>query len=153
VMAIAGLRLARRAGALAGRLDGEGARSAEMAGIAITGLLAVLLSPVGWIHHLVWIVLVLGALAGDGRDLRRCLVAAGVWLAYVLPLPWWGTRLIGPGHEAIVRFAGRIVQSSFGLGAIGLVLLLGMWLLRRLDLANDLRESSHRRERLDTLAP
>jgi alpha-1,2-mannosyltransferase len=161
-IAYAGFRFAARASLVAARSDGPDfggrwsdpdARSAEMAGVAIVGLLSVLLSPVGWIHHLVWLILVLGALAGDGRDLRRCLVAAGVWVMYVLPLPWWGTKLIGPGHSGVLRFIGRIVQSSYGLGAVVLVLLLGLWLVRRLDLANDHGESSRRKVRVDTLTP
>jgi alpha-1,2-mannosyltransferase len=158
-MAYLGFNLARRATLLADRLrgvDSVAARSAEMAGIAIVGLLSVLLSPVGWIHHLVWLVVVLGALAGDGRDIRRCLVTAGVWLAYVLPLPWWGTRLIGPGHSAIDRIVGRIVQSSYGLGAVALVLILGFWLVSRLRSANSVPEdpgSTPRSGRLGTLAP
>jgi alpha-1,2-mannosyltransferase len=156
-MAYLGFRLARRATLLADRLDGGvDANSARMAGIAIVGLLSVLLSPVGWIHHLAWLVLVLGALVGDGRDIRRCLVAAGVWLAYVLPLPWWGTRLIGPGHSAFARFVGRIVQSSFGLGAVALVLTLGFWLVGRLGSANSADQdaaSTIRGAGLGTLAP
>jgi alpha-1,2-mannosyltransferase len=147
-----GFRHGRRASLLAARLDGPDARNAEMAGIAIVGLLSVLLSPVGWIHHLVWIVLVLGALAGDGRDPRRRLLAGVVWLVYVLPLPWWGTKLIGPDHSGVLRFAGRLVQSSYGLTAVALVLLLGSWLVRRLDLVNDHREFSPRKVGLDTLA-
>ncbi|MBC6457139.1 glycosyltransferase 87 family protein [Actinomadura sp. HBU206391] len=148
-----GFRNARRASLTVARLDGPDARSAEMAGIAIVGLLSVLLSPVGWIHHLVWIVLVLGVLVGDGRDPRRRLAAGVMWLVYVLPLPWWGTKLIGPDHSVVLRFAGRLVQSSYGLIAVSLVLLLGSWLVRRLDLVNDHRESSPGKVRLDTLAP
>lgn len=153
IMGYAGFRLARRATLLAPRLEGPDARSADMAGIAIVGLLSVLLSPVGWIHHLVWLVLVLGALVADGRDLRRCLVAAVVWVAYALPLPWWGTKLIGPGHSAGLRAIGRVVQSSYGLGAVVLVLLLGLWLVRRLDLANAQGDPAHQGVRADTLAP
>lgn len=158
-MAYLGFRLARRAALLADRLHGTdpvSARSAEMAGIAIVGLLSVLLSPVGWIHHLVWLVLVLGALLGDGGDLRRRLLVAGVWLAYVLPLPWWGTRLIGPEHSLFARFVGRIVQSSYGLGAVALVLILGFWLVNRLRTANSAHgdlTSPSRGAGLGTLAP
>jgi len=36
-------------------------------GVAITGLLAALLSPVAWVHHYCWIILALGAIAGNGR--------------------------------------------------------------------------------------
>jgi alpha-1,2-mannosyltransferase len=153
LMAYAGFRGARGASRLAPRLHGPDAHSAEMAGIAIVGLLSVLLSPVGWIHHLVWLILVLGALLGDGRDPRRRVVAAVVWIAYVLPLPWWGTKLIGPGHSAVARTVGRIVQSSYGLGAIALVLVLGTWLLRRLGSANRHGDPVRGEVGADTLAP
>jgi alpha-1,2-mannosyltransferase len=147
-VAYAGFRWARRAGLL-------GSYNAELAGIAITGLLAVALSPVAWIHHLAWLVVVVGALAGDGRDVRRVVVAAAVWLAYVLPLPWWGTRLIGPEHDVISRFIGRIIQSSYGLGAVALILILGTWLTMRLKISSghDQGEEEHRRPRVGTLEP
>jgi alpha-1,2-mannosyltransferase len=147
-VAYAGFRWARRAGL-------AGSYNAEIVGIAITGLLAVALSPVAWIHHLAWIVLVVGALAGDGRDVRRVIVACGVWLAYVLPFPWWGTRLIGPDHDVISRFVGRIVQSSYGLGAVALILVLGAWLTMRLKISSghDQGEEGHRRPRVGTLEP
>lgn len=108
------------------------AYDAEMGGIAITGLLAVLVSPIAWIHHLSWVVLALGALAGSGRSVRRCALALGVWIFYVLPIPWWGTRLIGPGHPVVVRFAGRIVQDGYGLGAVALVCGIGGYLYKSL---------------------
>ena len=91
----------------------------EMAGVAITGLLAVLLSPVAWIHHLAWVVVVIGAVAGDGRDRRRLAAAAAITVFYAVTLPWWGLSLMKVGW--LPKLAGRIVQSSFGLGAIALI--------------------------------
>ncbi|HKB31462.1 MAG TPA: glycosyltransferase 87 family protein [Streptosporangiaceae bacterium] len=91
----------------------------EMAGIAITGLLAVLLSPVAWIHHLAWVVVVIGAVAGDGRDRRRLAAAGLIAVFYIVTLPWWGLSLLKVGW--LPKLAGRIVQSSFGLGAIALI--------------------------------
>ncbi len=91
----------------------------EMAGVAITGLLAVLLSPVAWIHHLTWVVVVIGAVAGDGRDRRRLAVAAGIAVFYTVTLPWWGLSLLQVSW--LPKLAGRTVQSSFGLGAIALI--------------------------------
>jgi alpha-1,2-mannosyltransferase len=148
VVAYFGFRWARRAGSL-------GTPQGELIGVAITGLLAVALSPVSWIHHLAWIVVVIGALAGDGRDLRRRVVACGVWLAYVLPLPWWGTRLIGPEHAMVSRFAGRIVQSSYGLGAVALIVVLGAWLTvrPRISSRRGHPDDQHRRPRIGTLDP
>ncbi|MBX6381944.1 MAG: DUF2029 domain-containing protein [Microbispora sp.] len=116
-----GFRRARRA-----YRDGD-----VMTAVALTGLMAVLLSPVAWIHHIAWVVVVLAALAGSGRDRVRLLVAAGVWLYYVLPIPWWGVALKALEIPVLSPVAGKIVQDAFGLGAIGLVWLLGSWLPRR----------------------
>jgi alpha-1,2-mannosyltransferase len=83
--------------------------------VAITGLLAVLLSPVAWIHHLVWIVPVLGVLAAARRWGWLMLLA----VFFALPVPWWGRSLVR--HDI---FGGRVVEDAFGLTALLLVLLL-----------------------------
>ncbi|GAA3419372.1 glycosyltransferase 87 family protein [Streptosporangium vulgare] len=121
VVAWYGFRHARRA-----LLDGH-----LVAGVALVGLMAVLLSPVAWIHHLAWVVVVLGALAGDGRDPVRLRVAAGVWLYYVLPIPWWGVTIKAAEIPVLSPVLGKIVQNGFGLGALVLVWLLGVWLPNR----------------------
>ncbi|WP_326646325.1 glycosyltransferase 87 family protein [Streptosporangium sp. NBC_01755] len=121
VVAWYGFRHARRA-----LLDGH-----LVAGVALVGLMAVLLSPVAWIHHLAWVVVVLGALVGDGRDPVRVRVAAGVWLYYVLPIPWWGVTIKAAEIPVLSPVLGKIVQNGFGLGALALVWLLGVWLPRR----------------------
>ncbi|MEU8151420.1 glycosyltransferase 87 family protein [Nonomuraea sp. NPDC048901] len=112
----------------------RGARAAHQAkdpitAVALVGLMAVLLSPVAWIHHLAWVVVVLGAIVGDGRDPVRVRVAVGVWLYYVLPIPWWGVALKVAG----VPVLDKIVQDGYGLGALGLVWLLVSWLPKRRD--------------------
>ncbi|GHH65176.1 membrane protein [Streptosporangium violaceochromogenes] len=116
-----GFRHARRA-----LLDGHAVTAA-----ALAGLMAVLLSPVAWIHHLAWVVVVLGALAGDGRDPVRVRVATGVWLFYVVPVPWWGVAIKAAEIPVLSPVLGKIVQNGFGLGALALVWLLGVWLPRR----------------------
>lgn len=86
--------------------------------VAVVGLLAVLLSPVAWIHHLHWLVVVILALLGPNprRDRRR-LVCAGVVTAwYLCRLPWWGVSWIAaPWHPVWV---GRVLQNSGCLGAL-----------------------------------
>ncbi|WP_329518888.1 glycosyltransferase 87 family protein [Spirillospora sp. NBC_01491] len=139
--------------AAADRLSGPDAYSLLLAGTAIVGLLSVLLSPVGWIHHLVWMIAVIGALVGDGRDTRRCLLGAGVWLYFLFPLPWWGTRLLGPDHGLISMFIGRVVQDLFGAAAILLILVLGNWLVNRLAAADDREDAGRRGAEVGTLAP
>ncbi len=126
-----GFRHARRA-----LLNGD-----RMTAVALTGLMAVLISPVAWIHHLAWSVVALAALAGSELRLWRAggpptgvrrfvpawvLLPAGVWLYYVLPIPWWGVSLRAAEIPVLSPVAGRVVQDAFGLGAIGLV-----WLLAR----------------------
>jgi alpha-1,2-mannosyltransferase len=121
VVAWYGFRYARRA-----LLDGH-----PVTGAALVGLMAVLLSPVAWIHHLAWVAVVIGALVGDGRDPVRIRVAAGVWLYYVLPVPWWGVTIKAAEIPVLSPVLGKIVQNGFGLGALALVWLLGVWLPRR----------------------
>jgi alpha-1,2-mannosyltransferase len=130
VVAWYGFRHARRA-----LLQGD-----RMTAVALTGLMAVLISPVAWIHHLTWTVVAIAALAGSrlaspyagedppvGRERRAWLwVPAGLWLYYVLPIPWWGVSLRAAGIPVLSPVIGRVVQDAFGLGAIGLV-----WLLAR----------------------
>ncbi|MEV3978603.1 glycosyltransferase 87 family protein [Nonomuraea sp. NPDC049758] len=107
----------------------------ELTAVALTSLMAVLLSPVAWIHHLAWVVVALGAIVGDGRDPVRLRVAAGVWLFYVVPVPWWGVSLIAAGIPGVSLVLGKIVQDGFGLGALVLVWLLASWLPKRRQLA------------------
>jgi alpha-1,2-mannosyltransferase len=111
-VAVLGFRLAARA-ARAGQ---------ELAGVAIVGLLAVLLSPVAWIHHLTWVVVALGVLVGDGSDRRRVWLAAGVWAYFWIGVPWYGVRLLT--EPAFPHGLARVLQESYGLGALALLPLL-----------------------------
>lgn len=92
----------------------------EITGVAMTGLLAVLLSPVSWIHHLCWLLLVLAAIAGDGRDRRRLVAAVVVFTFYVVKLPWIGAHWAAHGG----RWPARVVEDAYGLGALVLLITL-----------------------------
>lgn len=119
VVAWYGFRHARRA-----LLAGD-----RLTAVALTGLMAVLISPVAWIHHFAWVVVVLAALAGpwDGTVRPgRLWLAAGAWLYYVVPIPWWGVALRAAEIPVLSPVAGRVVQDAFGLGAVVL-----LWLLVR----------------------
>jgi alpha-1,2-mannosyltransferase len=97
-------------------------RGQDMAGIAITGLLAALLSPVAWIHHLCWVVIVIGVLVGDGRDRRRVLTAAATSALFASNLPIRGKFLLEAGGAPI--WVTRLMEASFGVAAVALIGLL-----------------------------
>ncbi|NKZ04943.1 DUF2029 domain-containing protein [Actinomadura latina] len=153
VVAYYGFRWARRATLAADELTGPGASSLLLGGVAIVGLLSVVLSPVGWIHHLVWMIAVVGALAGDGRDTRRCLLALGAWFMFLWPLPWWGRGWIGPEHSAIAEFAGQVLRDSFGIAALASIAVLGTWLVKRVKPDTVQGDPSQPKAQVGTLAP
>lgn len=96
-----------------------------VAEVAAVGLMAVLLSPVAWIHHFAWMVVVIGALVGDGRSPRR-LAFGAVMLAWFLARgPWLGTSWIAQGLSP--QWFGRVLQNSDTVGA--LVALAMLWLV------------------------
>ncbi len=93
--------------------------------VAVVGMTAYLISPVSWVHHMHWGVVVLGAILGTGRDLRRVAVAlVGAALLWIR-LPWWGANLLAR-HEVPAVLA-RLMQNSYSWWA-GLSLL-ALWLL------------------------
>ncbi|MFA1549696.1 glycosyltransferase 87 family protein [Actinomadura chokoriensis] len=142
VVAYFGFVWARRLTLAADDLAGPDSASLLLGGVAVVGLLSVALSPVGWIHHLVWMIAVIGALVGDGRDTRRCLIAGGLWFLFLWPLPWWGRAWIGPEHSVIAEFGGQVLRDSFGLAALASIAVLGVWLVKRVKPGADREDPS-----------
>ena len=115
---VAGLALSRR-------LDRLGE---PVAVVAAVGLVAYLVSPVSWVHHLHWGVVVIAALLGDGRVRARVVAAAAAAVLLWLRLPWWGAALLDAGDAT--RWLARVVQSSYTeLAVAGLVAL--WWFVAR----------------------
>ena len=80
----------------------------ELRAVAITGLVSVLVSPISWIHHLVWIVPALAVVIGAGRDRRRVAIAFFVAALFVARLPYFGhdevkTGLLAALAEGLLR--------------------------------------------------
>jgi alpha-1,2-mannosyltransferase len=90
----------------------------ELLGIALVALVGVLVSPVSWIHHLVWIVPVLAVLVGDATDRRRVVIAATAAALFTLRLPYLALSLPTDWHIGWLR-AGLIDSD----GLVCLVLL------------------------------
>jgi alpha-1,2-mannosyltransferase len=94
-------------------------RGQELGGVAITGLLAALLSPVAWIHHLCWVVIVLGVIIGDGRDRRRVITAGLTAALFASVMPIWGKNLLE--NRAAPIPVTRFMEATFGLAALVLI--------------------------------
>ena len=94
----------------------------QMAGIAVTGLLLVLVSPVAWIHYFLQVVIAIGALVGDGRQLKRVLTAAGTAVFFGLTVPWWGNSLLT--DTSVPRVFSRLLEGSFGIAAAVLLVII-----------------------------
>ena len=114
VVAVVGFRLAKRAYA-AGDSITE---------VAAVGLMACLLSPVAWIHHFHWVVVVILAILGADplRDRRRLLAAGAITAWFLCRLPWWGISWLANGWSP--EWFGRVLQNADLVGA-----LLALWLL------------------------
>ena len=120
VVGVIGFTLARRADAIGDQVAAAGA----------CGLMAVLLSPVAWIHHFAWLLIAMGALVGDGRSRRR-LLYGGVAIGWFLcRLPWWGVTWLSEGR---VAWFGRLLQNADLVGA--LLVLAMLWDVVRREVA------------------
>jgi alpha-1,2-mannosyltransferase len=99
-------------------------RGDEIAGVAITGLVAVLISPVSWIHHMVWVIVAIGAIIGVGRGRQRWYVGVGIAALFVIPIP---NRAWEPLFERYAPMTLQtIVQDFFGIAAAVVIVILAM---------------------------
>jgi alpha-1,2-mannosyltransferase len=74
----------------------------ELRAVAIVGLVSVLVSPISWIHHLVWIIPALGVIIGAGRDYKRVGIAFLFAALFVARLPYFGHDELKTGLLAAV---------------------------------------------------
>jgi alpha-1,2-mannosyltransferase len=105
---------------LAVRLHGLGEPVAVVGAI---GMLAVLLSPVSWVHHLHWGVVVIAALLGDARTRSRVVAALAATVVLALRLPWWGGSMVAEQRGPTV--VGQLLENSYTL--FGLLALVALW--------------------------
>lgn len=114
------------------------AREAERRGqialqVGTVGLVAVLVSPVSWIHHLAWLVVVIPALLGDGRDRVRWGFAVVLTGWFLCRLPWWGVTW--RARHTTTEFFGKAMQNADTVGAV--LALVFIWLaLQRVPMPN-----------------
>lgn len=78
--------------------------------VGLVGLTAGLVSPVSWIHHFVWVALLVGAVIGAADDPRRTKLGLAVALGFLLHLPWFGRAFTDGAGSFLV---GRALHESF----------------------------------------
>lgn len=97
------------------RLERGGNR---LAAVGVLASLSVAVSPISWVHHLVWLVLPMSALAAAGR--YRLLCAWFAVLVLSLPSLGHGAAVVLPGGG----FLWALIIDAQGLTAVAAVLLL-----------------------------
>lgn len=108
-LAVVGLALARRA-----TWQGD-----QIAGATLTGLTAVMVSPVSWIHATVWLIPALGLLTGRLDRPVRTWTAVVITFALLAGLPYV-PNVVG-GLPGLLRF---LLQRSYGLICLVVILAL-----------------------------
>jgi len=113
---------------LAAQLDRLGE---PVAVVGVLGMLAVLLSPVSWIHHVHWGIVVIGALLGDARNRRRVRAALVATVVLLLKLPWWGGDW--QRNPGVLHYLGNVVEQSYCWFALGSLLAIWWLMVRNRD--------------------
>ncbi len=93
----------------------------EVAAVALVGLTAVLVSPIAWQHHGVWIVLMVGVLAAWATTPWRVAATLGVLAFFLQPLPLFGKQMVVAGTLPIL---GKLLENSYVLAYVALIALL-----------------------------
>ncbi len=112
------------------RLAAERHRAGDPVGeLAVVGIVACLVSPVSWVHHYHWVVVVVLALLGTQpwRERRRLWAAAAVTVFFTLRLPWWGIDWLA--HRDWPQWPGRVLQNADVAGGLACLVLL-WWVTR-----------------------
>ncbi len=90
----------------------------ELTAAVLVGLMSFALSPVSWIHHLCWVMLVIGVVADDLTDPVRVRWACYLTVLFVLRVPWYGSTMAM--HHGVL-YPARLLEDAFGLAVLGLL--------------------------------
>lgn len=89
---------------------------------AVTGTTGLLVSPISWTHHWVWVIPVIGVLM---RDRVAGLRAAGWTVALFALAPKWGTPHDGDADEWGVHGFTTLIANGYLLGALAFLSFMG----------------------------
>ncbi len=93
--------------------------------VGITAAATVLVSPISWVHHLIWLVVWIPLVGwGAGASGRRGWAAAGLWLLFVLNLPRWGESIHAGTGSPVVSFLSAVMMAAYGLAVAAMFVLM-----------------------------
>jgi alpha-1,2-mannosyltransferase len=116
IVAVAGLALARL----------QHDRGQPLAAACSVGVVTLLIAPVSWIHHAVWIVPIIGVVLGDGAQRWRRRAAILIAIVFTLRLPLFGSLILQRPDLPIV---GHVMEEAYVVAYMLLLVLL--WQLSR----------------------
>jgi len=93
-----------------------------LAAVCCVGLLTLLISPVSWVHHGVWIVPVAGVLLAEGHGALRASMVAVMAVFFALRLPLLGSVLLSHGGPSV---PGHLLEIAFVLAYLALLAIVG----------------------------
>jgi alpha-1,2-mannosyltransferase len=91
------------------RAKGAHARGNELAAATLVGVTSLLISPISWIDHAVWIVPASGLVLWDGRSTWRRVSWAALVTLFVLRLPDW----VASGQIPVDPALGPVLQNTY----------------------------------------
>ncbi|GAA3606956.1 hypothetical protein GCM10022199_08410 [Marihabitans asiaticum] len=99
---------------------------------AVVGLAGFLLSPVSWVHHLHWLMVIVPAIIGasGGRDRVRLAVAAIPFAWFVATMPFWG--VLWKREQREPAWFGDLLVEGNVIGSLVILALLA-WAISRGD--------------------
>lgn len=112
--------------ALSARLERLGE---PVAVVGAVGMIAVLVSPVSWDHHLHWGLVVIGALLGDGRSVGRLIAAVLGVLWLWVRFPFMGSSMLD-SHPGVPHVISRTFESGYTIFAVTALFALWWFLVR-----------------------
>ncbi|TMK35747.1 MAG: DUF2029 domain-containing protein [Actinobacteria bacterium] len=92
----------------------------ELVAVTLVGITSLLVSPVSWIDHAVWIVPATGILLGDGREVWRRATWSSLLVLFVLRLPDW----VADGRLRVGPFLTPLLENAYLLAYVLLVVFL-----------------------------
>ncbi|MBC9957887.1 glycosyltransferase family 87 protein [Yimella sp. cx-51] len=108
------------------------ARRSPVTATGVVGLIALLISPVSWIHHHDWMLVVFASLVVlAGRSRTRWAAIGVLFVVYLLKWPWWGYWGMGsPGefdNHWPLNPGLQLLANSYVIAALAALLLVGGW--------------------------